>query len=408
MSTASARPGLDHQPPSRGGAPCAGSGETFRARPAHRHRQLHRADRHAARAQRLPAGPEPGLQHRQRQRPVRARLDASACRASARKTSHGVPRYDDARDTFVLSGAEDLVPVRAARRRRRATGRAPKGCSRASSTTATRRQRLLGGPQPRRPGQPSTARPAAPATDRWRRRRRSPHPAEPGHVFAWQLTRDHGPVRQPDRVPVPARPPAGGRTVGPALPRQIRYADYGDGATRFLVTRHVRVRGAAGPVLRPPRRVRDPHHAGAAARIKVRTHADRHRLVRSYTLAYVGRPAATACRCNGVSLLSRSAVDGHDGAATEELPPFEFGYTSFAPERRELRARRPGPTCRRASLADRDSSWSTSSAAALPDILQMNGTARATGATSAAAGSTGRATMREAPAGLRSPTPACS
>src|SRR5215207_10944356 len=29
----------------------------------------------------------------------------------ARKTSHGVPRYDDATDTFILSGAEDLVPV---------------------------------------------------------------------------------------------------------------------------------------------------------------------------------------------------------------------------------------------------------------------------------------------------------
>src|SRR5829696_7575628 len=28
-----------------------------------------------------------------------------------RKTAKGVPRYDDTRDTFVLSGAEDLVPV---------------------------------------------------------------------------------------------------------------------------------------------------------------------------------------------------------------------------------------------------------------------------------------------------------
>ena len=29
----------------------------------------------------------------------------------SRKTSAGVPRYDDAQDTFLLSGAEDLVPV---------------------------------------------------------------------------------------------------------------------------------------------------------------------------------------------------------------------------------------------------------------------------------------------------------
>ena len=29
----------------------------------------------------------------------------------SRKTSKGVPRYDDASDVFVLSGAEDLIPV---------------------------------------------------------------------------------------------------------------------------------------------------------------------------------------------------------------------------------------------------------------------------------------------------------
>src|SRR5512138_2470771 len=29
----------------------------------------------------------------------------------SRKTAKGVPHYDDARDTFILSGAEDLVPV---------------------------------------------------------------------------------------------------------------------------------------------------------------------------------------------------------------------------------------------------------------------------------------------------------
>src|SRR5687767_7914031 len=31
-----------------------------------------------------------------------------------RKTAKGVPRYDNVLDTFVLSGAEDLVPVRGA------------------------------------------------------------------------------------------------------------------------------------------------------------------------------------------------------------------------------------------------------------------------------------------------------
>src|SRR5262249_61555558 len=31
--------------------------------------------------------------------------------AIVRKTSTGIPRYDDATDTFILSGGEDLVPV---------------------------------------------------------------------------------------------------------------------------------------------------------------------------------------------------------------------------------------------------------------------------------------------------------
>src|SRR5678816_2966383 len=31
----------------------------------------------------------------------------------SRKTSKGVPRYDDSQDVFILSGAEDLVPVEA-------------------------------------------------------------------------------------------------------------------------------------------------------------------------------------------------------------------------------------------------------------------------------------------------------
>src|SRR5262245_38886536 len=30
----------------------------------------------------------------------------------SRKTSKGIPRYDDESDVFVLSGAEDLVPVK--------------------------------------------------------------------------------------------------------------------------------------------------------------------------------------------------------------------------------------------------------------------------------------------------------
>ena len=56
---------------------------------------------------------EPGLRLRRRQWPVRAGLELSLP-AITRKTDKGLPRYQDDpdQDTFILSGAEDLVPVR--------------------------------------------------------------------------------------------------------------------------------------------------------------------------------------------------------------------------------------------------------------------------------------------------------
>jgi hypothetical protein len=65
----------------------------------------------------------------------------------SRKTSKGIPRYDEAKDVFILSGAEDLVPVEVmgatTRYRPRTEGLfakipAPKDCSQKSSITATR------------------------------------------------------------------------------------------------------------------------------------------------------------------------------------------------------------------------------------------------------------------------------
>ena len=90
------------------------------------------------------------LRLRRRQRPLRLRLDALACPPITRKTDKGLPQYHDAdeSDVFILSGAEDLVPVlepdgSAVRgrsptahdglHRSTATARASKGCSPASS-----------------------------------------------------------------------------------------------------------------------------------------------------------------------------------------------------------------------------------------------------------------------------------
>ncbi len=94
---------------------CPASGDLL-PRPVHWDRHPQHPVGPASGAQRLPAAAAPGLQHRRRQRPLRARLvaeraygqpqDLQGCPALPRRSGHLGQR-----DTFVLSGAEDLVPV---------------------------------------------------------------------------------------------------------------------------------------------------------------------------------------------------------------------------------------------------------------------------------------------------------
>ena len=93
----------------------------------------------------------------------------------SRKTSDGVPRYDDAQDTFLLSGAEDLVPVLGQGQTIRATARAPRACSPASSTIAT------------------------PATITGRSEARTVSSAVTGHLRPQESIRPRWPIRQTER-----------------------------------------------------------------------------------------------------------------------------------------------------------------------------------------------------------------
>ena len=92
-------------------------------------------------------------------------------------------------------------------------------------------------------------------------------------------------------------------------------------------------------------------------RIEIRTHADQDRLSRTYELVYVdervraGELPPASLPLNGVSLLSQVSVVGHDGDLTEELPPLEFGYTPFAPERQRFQPINGGKQCAAPALA---------------------------------------------------------
>ena len=76
-----------------------------------------------------------------------------------------------------------------------------------------------------------------------------------------------------------------------------------------------------------------------------------------------------------MSLLSQIKVVGHDGARTEELPPLEFGYSSFEPEGRDFFPLQ-GKNLPANSLADPHLELADLFGNGLPDILEMNGTVR--------------------------------
>src|SRR5262249_46295641 len=78
---------------------------------------------------------------------------------------------------------------------------------------------------------------------------------------------------------------------------------------------------------------------------------------------------------NGVSLLSQVQTVGHDGPRTEELPPLDFGYTCFQPDRRDFFPV-TGPDTPPGSLAPPDYELADLVGNRRPDVLEMNGTVR--------------------------------
>lgn len=303
----------------------------------------------------------------------------------SRKTAKGVPRYrDDAsdaeeRDTFILSGAEDLVPV---------SEPAP-GVTRFRPRTEGLFARI---DRIRTPGQdswrvaspdglvslygsalPPSGDPAVLAD-----------PAAPARIFAWKLAETTDPFG--NRIEYRYRRDRGiegPRTWDQLYLEEIRYVDFEEeGQTRFLVSVTFVYEERPDPF--------SEYRAGfelrtrlRCQRIEVRTHADEDLLVRTYELTYLdervrtGELPAARLPLNGLSLLSRIQVVGHHGAATQALPPLEFGYTGFSPERQTFRpVQAVDGAMPPRSLADDDLEMVSLFGNGLPDIVQLNGTAR--------------------------------
>ncbi|HEX6036380.1 SpvB/TcaC N-terminal domain-containing protein [Longimicrobium sp.] len=297
--------------------------------------------------------------------------------AITRKTSRGVPRYRDGAagtpDTFILSGAEELV--------RTDGGEDP----------AVRRYR------PRTEGLFAEIEHHL-ASDTWEVRGRDglisryggtgangvraavADPDRDGRTFAWHLAETVDPFG--NRIVYEYADDRGGqapfRWCQLYLDR-IRWIDHAHGgAEGFLAS--VRFVYADRPDPFSERRAGfEVRTRRRCARIDVATHADGERPLRSYQLEYLDEPGPLARHPdravhlprNGVSLLAAVTVHGFSETTSETLPPVEFAYTRFQPEaRRFLPLAGPdlpaGGTVELVDLFGRG----------LPDLLEMGPTLR--------------------------------
>ncbi|MFH0341567.1 MAG: SpvB/TcaC N-terminal domain-containing protein [Chromatiales bacterium] len=301
-----------------------------------------------------------------------------------RKTSQGIPAYDDSKDTFVLSGAEDLVPVErqgtATRYRPRTEGLFARILHHRDTGDDYWEVRskdglvsFYGTPRPDTAAQGCSD----PAVIR------DPDPLKRQHIFAWKLTLTTDPfgnrieyLYEWDSV----------QTDGPhhwdqRYLSEIRYVDYGDPADpQFLVKVRFFYEDRPDPFseYRSGFEIRTIRRC---TRLEISTHPGTDLLTRTYHLIYLdqrvqaGEIAQEQLPPNGVSLLNRIRVVGHDGDRTEELPPLEFGYTRFEPDGRDFFPLQ-GMDLPARSLANPNLELADLFGNGLPDMLEMNGTVR--------------------------------
>lgn len=317
----------------------------------------------------------------------------------ARQTAKGIPRYRDydpdltKRDVFILSGAEDLVPVQAlvdapgrklVRYRPRTEGLFAKilhhhepGAARDYWEVRTK-DGLVSyyGTNPATGEHPVLS--ASPSRDPAAIFKTS-DPTSPDfkRIFAWKLTLTKDPFGNRIEYLYSERDQGAeidGHTWDQPLLKQIRYVDYGDpAAPQFLVTVTFTYEPRPDPFseYRSGFEIRTTTRCSA---ILVETHADADRTVRKYEFVYVNDGHNAVSRLKGINVVGFDDT----GVEARELPPLEFGYSSFQPEDSQRRDFYPiqGPDLPAVSLANPDFELVDLFGNGLPDVLQMNGVVR--------------------------------
>lgn len=313
----------------------------------------------------------------------------------SRKTSQGIPRYDDTKDTFVLSGAEDLVPVEYSPGVTRFQPRTEGLFARIEHHRDSSNDywkvwskdglvSFYGTPRPND------------AESEWQDPAVVADPSDRTRIFAWNLSLTLDPFGNrikyrynrdlPSDLPSEDRPENDPHYWDQLYLSEIQYGDYGDREEpQFLVRVQFEYEDRPDPFseyrsgfeIRTRQRCRN---------IQVWTNANQEALVRTYHLVYLDQRddlenLEQRLPLNGVSLLSQVRVEGHDDnnpnseERSKTLPPLEFDYTRFEPvgreffplQRRDLPAR---------SLSAPELELADLFGNGLPDILEMNGTVR--------------------------------
>ena len=319
-----------------------------------------------------------------------------------RKTSKGIPRYRDYDrkvknwDTFVLSGAEDLVPItdtsldpmKATRFRPRTEGLFAKIIHHHDAQAGTNYWEVCSkdglisyygmNPADQQTYHRDFRVQTTPATIT----KPKLNPADPDRNFAWKLTLTKDPFGNRIEYLYESRDQSvqqNGRQEhqwDQPLLTKIRYADYrvsNQTQTKFLVTVTFEYEERLDPF--------SDYRAGFEIRtskrcksILLETHADQVYKVRRYDLRYKNDSL------NNVSLLTAVEVAGFDDAGVEskELPPLEFGYSRFNPQDQRQRDFYPvqGSDLPATSLGNTSMELVDLFGSGLPDILEMNGSVR--------------------------------
>lgn len=287
----------------------------------------------------------------------------------ARKWSQKTPVYDDTLDTFVLSGAEDLVEVPGAPGVTTYRPRTENLFARIEhirdKTNNYWRVRSAGGltnyyGTPGAAGNdPAVIADTADSTRicSWNLSR-CVDPYGNQVVYSWDRDHSATPTRQWNQLYLSKIEylENGGPTGPPFLASvEFGYAPRPDAFSSYRT----------GFEIRTTRR---------CTSLSVFTHATGATLVRSYQLTYADQIEKTE-PLNLLSLLARIEMTGHDGALTELMPASDFSYTRFDPRRRKF-MRVTGPDMPSESVGQPDMDMVDLFGQGLPDIIQMTGTVR--------------------------------